>query len=166
VHYTGKLDSGEVFDTSREREPLAFQVRCNTCSADARKRTLAHQLCSSFVWWDTTDGRWQAWSVPSWQAGGQRQGDCRVRCCGHRAGGWGHPHAASAARAGLRCATGATPVSSPTARAGHSGSSQILGSVRRDTPWHPDLDGRGCCVIYDSGTCRRAQSGGSLCSAH
>ncbi len=26
VHYTGTLDSGEVFDTSREREPLAFTV--------------------------------------------------------------------------------------------------------------------------------------------
>lgn len=26
VHYTGKLDSGEVFDSSREREPLSFQV--------------------------------------------------------------------------------------------------------------------------------------------
>lgn len=29
VHYTGKLDSGDVFDSSREREPLSFQVdRC------------------------------------------------------------------------------------------------------------------------------------------
>lgn len=26
VHYTGTLDNGEVFDTSREREPLAFTV--------------------------------------------------------------------------------------------------------------------------------------------
>ena len=26
VHYTGKLESGEVFDSSREREPLKFQV--------------------------------------------------------------------------------------------------------------------------------------------
>lgn len=26
VHYTGRLDSGEVFDTSQEREPLAFTL--------------------------------------------------------------------------------------------------------------------------------------------
>jgi FKBP-type peptidyl-prolyl cis-trans isomerase SlpA len=26
VHYTGKLTTGEVFDTSREREPLSFTV--------------------------------------------------------------------------------------------------------------------------------------------
>jgi peptidylprolyl isomerase len=26
VHYTGKLDSGEVFDSSRGRDPLEFQV--------------------------------------------------------------------------------------------------------------------------------------------
>jgi FKBP-type peptidyl-prolyl cis-trans isomerase 2 len=26
VHYTGTLDSGEVFDSSREREPLAFTI--------------------------------------------------------------------------------------------------------------------------------------------
>lgn len=26
VHYTGKLESGEVFDSSVEREPLSFQV--------------------------------------------------------------------------------------------------------------------------------------------
>jgi peptidylprolyl isomerase len=26
VHYTGRLDSGEVFDTSRQREPLAFTM--------------------------------------------------------------------------------------------------------------------------------------------
>ena len=26
VHYTGRLESGEVFDSSREREPLSFQV--------------------------------------------------------------------------------------------------------------------------------------------
>lgn len=26
VHYTGTLENGEVFDTSREREPLAFTV--------------------------------------------------------------------------------------------------------------------------------------------
>lgn len=26
VHYTGKLDSGEVFDSSRQREPLEFQL--------------------------------------------------------------------------------------------------------------------------------------------
>ncbi len=26
VHYTGKLDDGTVFDSSREREPLAFQL--------------------------------------------------------------------------------------------------------------------------------------------
>lgn len=26
VHYTGKLDSGEVFDSSRERDPLEFTV--------------------------------------------------------------------------------------------------------------------------------------------
>ena len=26
VHYTGKLDSGEVFDSSREREPLEFTL--------------------------------------------------------------------------------------------------------------------------------------------
>lgn len=26
VHYTGKLDSGEVFDSSQGREPLEFQV--------------------------------------------------------------------------------------------------------------------------------------------
>ncbi len=26
VHYTGRLDSGEVFDSSREREPLSFTL--------------------------------------------------------------------------------------------------------------------------------------------
>lgn len=26
VHYTGRLDSGEVFDTSRDREPLTFVI--------------------------------------------------------------------------------------------------------------------------------------------
>jgi peptidylprolyl isomerase len=26
VHYTGKLDNGEVFDTSREREPFEFKL--------------------------------------------------------------------------------------------------------------------------------------------
>ncbi|MFW5951769.1 MAG: FKBP-type peptidyl-prolyl cis-trans isomerase [Gemmatimonadota bacterium] len=26
VHYTGKLDDGEVFDSSKERDPLEFQV--------------------------------------------------------------------------------------------------------------------------------------------
>ncbi|MFC2134500.1 peptidylprolyl isomerase [Bacteroidota bacterium] len=26
VHYTGKLDNGEVFDTSESREPLAFTI--------------------------------------------------------------------------------------------------------------------------------------------
>lgn len=26
VHYTGKLENGEVFDTSQEREPLEFQL--------------------------------------------------------------------------------------------------------------------------------------------
>jgi peptidylprolyl isomerase len=26
VHYTGKLDNGEVFDTSKEREPFEFKI--------------------------------------------------------------------------------------------------------------------------------------------
>lgn len=26
VHYTGKLDNGEVFDTSREKEPFEFKI--------------------------------------------------------------------------------------------------------------------------------------------
>jgi len=26
VHYTGKLDSGQVFDTSKDREPLEFKI--------------------------------------------------------------------------------------------------------------------------------------------
>ena len=26
VHYTGKLDSGQVFDTSKDREPLQFKI--------------------------------------------------------------------------------------------------------------------------------------------
>jgi len=26
VHYTGKLDNGEIFDSSREREPLEFTI--------------------------------------------------------------------------------------------------------------------------------------------
>ncbi len=26
VHYTGKLDNGEIFDSSRERDPLQFEV--------------------------------------------------------------------------------------------------------------------------------------------
>ena len=26
VHYTGKLDNGEVFDTSRERDPFEFKI--------------------------------------------------------------------------------------------------------------------------------------------
>lgn len=26
VHYTGKLDNGEIFDTSKEREPLEFKI--------------------------------------------------------------------------------------------------------------------------------------------
>lgn len=26
VHYTGKLDNGEVFDSSRERDPIVFEV--------------------------------------------------------------------------------------------------------------------------------------------
>ena len=26
VHYTGKLDSGQVFDSSKDREPLEFKI--------------------------------------------------------------------------------------------------------------------------------------------
>ncbi len=33
VHYTGRLESGEVFDTSRERDPLTFTVGAGTVIA-------------------------------------------------------------------------------------------------------------------------------------
>jgi FKBP-type peptidyl-prolyl cis-trans isomerase len=61
VHYTGSLDSGEVFDSSREREPMAFQVAVQCIRLDTwkydhshRDRCVANSLLHATGWMDQT----------------------------------------------------------------------------------------------------------------
>jgi FKBP-type peptidyl-prolyl cis-trans isomerase 2 len=47
VHYTGKLDNGEIFDTSKEREPLEFKIGEGKLIAGFEKGVIGMKLQES-----------------------------------------------------------------------------------------------------------------------